>query len=390
MIILLGLAFIGFGGVENSFFPNSTRPQFMVDVWLPEGTYIDDTQQTVEDIEKHVMGLDHVVHVASCIGKGASRFLLTYAPEKSDSGYAQLLVEVDDYRVIDEIKTSLQRYLDETYGDAVCLVKKFLLGPGEGGKIQVRFRGPDPEVLRELAEQCKGIMHADGGAIGIRNDWRQKVKVVRTELREAQAQRAGIVRPQVAAVLTGAFEGETVGVYRERNRLLPIIARAPETERSDVRSINDLQIWSPVGQQMIPLTQVVSGEFRTVWENAIIQRRNRVPTLTVHCDQKSGNASVLFDRIRPRIEQMFEQFMAHFEGADGTGEVFTLEWGGEYEDSSDAQAALASSIPLFFVLMVLMVIFLFNALRQPLIIWCCVPLAIIGVTAGLLLTNQPF
>ena len=390
MLGMLVAAVVGFGYVDTSFFPSSTRPQFMIDVWLPRGTHIKDTLKTVEQIETHVMAIDHVNHVASCVGKGAPRFLLTYAPEKTDSGYAQLLVEVDDYRQIEPIKADLQKYLNEAYADATCMIKKFLLGPGEGGKVQVRFRGPDPQLLRQLSERCRNIIRDDGGAVGIRDDWREKVKVVRAELRETQAQRAGITRQQVATVLTAAFEGETVGVYRERNRLLPIIARAPHAERSDVRNLNNLQIWSPAGQQMIPLTQVVSGEFQTVWENGIIQRRHRLPTITVHCDQQSGNASVLMERIAPKIEQMFDEFRAGLDPAQVDIDAFTLEWGGEYEDAKDAQAALASSIPFFGLLMILMVVFLFNAIRQTLIIWLCVPLAIIGVTVGLLVAHQPF
>jgi len=386
MVGLLVLAGLGFQQIETSFFPPSTRPQFMVDVWLPRGTHIDQTQKRIEQIEQYLTAQEHVAHVASCIGKGAPRFLLTYAPEKTDSGYAQLLVEVDDYRVIDPLQTQLQQHLDTTYGDASCLVKKFLLGPGEGGKIQVRFRGLDRKILRQLANRCQTIFHDDGLAIGIRQDWREKNKVVQAELREAQAQRAGITRPQVAQVLTAAFEGQTIGVYRERDRLLPIVARAPETERNDVASINNLQIWSPVAGKMIPLTHVVSDRFQTTWEDAIIQRRNRLPTVTVHCDPKRGNASVLIERLQPKVKAMFDEFARQ----NSLSEQYTLVWGGEYEDSRDAQASLAKSLPGFFVMMVLIVIFLFNSIRQPLIIWLCVPLAIIGVTAGLLLTGQPF
>ncbi len=387
---LLAVSLLGFGKVNQSFFPNSTRAQFMVDIWLPKGTHIDETLKTVEQIEKHVSGIERVTHVTACVGQGAPRFILVYAPEKQDSGYAQLLVDVDDYRIIDGIKFKLQQHLDESYPEAVCLVKKFLLGPGEGGKIQIRFRGPDPEILRTFSARCEGIMKDDGGAVGIRNDWREKVKVVRADMKEAQAQRAGITRPDVASVLTAAFEGEQVGVYRERNRIVPIVARAPIDERSDVKFLNDLQIWSPVAGQIIPLTQVVSDSFETIWENAIIQRRHRVPTIMVHCDQAAGNASVLFERIRPLISQMFEQTRIEFKDRIDDPSAYTLEWGGEYEDAKDAQAALAGSIPFFVLLMVLIVIFLFNALRQPLIIWMCVPLAMIGVTLGLLITGQPF
>ncbi len=386
MVGLLLLSIFGFAFIETSFFPNSTRAQFMVDVWLPKDTNIEDTVAAVEKIEKHVLGLEHVTHVASCVGKGAPRFMLVYAPEKSDSGFAQLLVDVDDYRIIDGIKLQLQKHLDNAYPETVCLVKKFLLGPGEGGKIQLRFRGPEARILRELAGRAEAIYHESGKAAGIRNDWREKVKVVRADLREAQARRTGITRREIARVIEASFEGANVGVYRERNRLLPIIARSPEIERDDVQKLNDLQIWSPIGKKMIPLTQVVSDTFQTVWENPIVQRRNRVSTITVHCDQKSGNASVLFEQVQPKVEQMYEQYKRD----NALSDEFTMEWGGEYEDSRDAQAGLAANIPFFLIMMILIVIFLFNAIRQPLIIWLSVPLAIIGVVVGLLLTGQPF
>jgi multidrug efflux pump subunit AcrB len=128
---------------------------------------------------------------------------------------------------------------------------------------------------------------------------------------------------------------------------------------------------------MIPLRQVVLG-FDTAFEDDIVMRKDRKRTLTVFCDPKSGPASLLFQRLRPQIEAIDLP----------TG--YTLEWGGEYEDSAEAQAGLTAMLPVFFLVMVLVVIALFNALRQPLIIWLCVPLALIGVTAGLLLTGQPF
>jgi multidrug efflux pump subunit AcrB len=128
---------------------------------------------------------------------------------------------------------------------------------------------------------------------------------------------------------------------------------------------------------MIPLRQVVAG-FETGFEDEIIMRKDRKRTITVFCDPRSGPASVLFERLRPQIEAI--------EFPPG----YTLEWGGEYEDSADAQAGLTAMLPVFLLMMVLVVIGLFNSLRQPLIIWLCVPLALIGVTAGLLLTRQPF
>jgi multidrug efflux pump subunit AcrB len=173
------------------------------------------------------------------------------------------------------------------------------------------------------------------------------------------------------------FEGETVGVYREGDLLLPIILRAPESQRSDVTSINNLQIWSPAAQKMVPLRQVVSS-FETTWEDEIIIRRDRKRTITVFSDPISGSPSVLFSRLRPQIE------------AIELPEDYELEWGGDYEDSANAQEPLMAAIPYFVVAMVLITIMLFNSLRQPLIIWLMVPLAVIGVTVGLLVSKQPF
>jgi multidrug efflux pump subunit AcrB len=173
------------------------------------------------------------------------------------------------------------------------------------------------------------------------------------------------------------FEGETVGVYREGDLLLPIILRAPESQRSDVQSINNLQIWSPAAQKMVPLRQVVSS-FETTFEDEIIYRRDRKRTITVFSDPISGPPSVLFSRLRPQIE------------AIELPEDYELEWGGDYEDSANAQGPLMAAIPYFLVAMILITIMLFNSLKQALIIWLIVPLAVIGVTVGLLISKQPF
>jgi len=376
---LLAISIFGFGFVEQSFFPPSTRPQFMIDFWLPQGTHIDDTEIVAEKIENYLIEQypDDVEHVTTFVGQGGSRFLLVYSPEKPDSAYAQLLVTVNDYRSIDEIAPAVQKWLEESFSDAVPVVKKFLLGPGEGGKIQLRISGRDPKVLRRLTDQAMKIIEDDGGAVGIRSDWRQRSKVVRPVLSEARARRLGVTRADLARAFETAYTGTRAGVYREGDNLLPIIARRPESERGDVNNLNDIQVFSPAARKTVPVRQVTSG-FKTVWEDPIIWRRNRLRTVTVHCDQRSGNASILLGRIRPRIETM--------EVPPGC----RMEWGGEYESSKDAQAGVAASIPSFLLLMVLVVVCLFNALRQPAIIWLCVPLAMIGITFGLLLTRQPF
>ncbi|MEE9141386.1 MAG: efflux RND transporter permease subunit [Gammaproteobacteria bacterium] len=370
-------AVVGFGHVQQSFFPNSTRPQFMVDYWLPQGTHIERTAADISEIEPYIRQLDGVTNVTSVVGGGALRFILTYSPEKPNTAYAQLLIDVDDYRKLGGLYREIQEYLEANYPDAVPQVRKFILGPGEPGKIQARFFGPDPDVLRGLAEQAEAIMEETPDAFGVRNDWRERVKVIRPVVADAQANENGITREDIARALKAAFVGEDIGVYREGDELLPIVMRAPEPNRSEVASLVSLQIWSPAAQRMIPLRQVVSG-FETVFEDEIIQRMNRKRSMTVLADPFVGEAAPLFASVRPQVEAL------------DMPPGYTLEWWGEYKDSNEANESLASKIPVFALGMVLITVMLFNALRQTAVIWLVVPLAVIGVTVGLLVTNQPF
>jgi multidrug efflux pump subunit AcrB len=275
--------------------------------------------------------------------------------------------------MVDQVET----HLEEAHPNAMSYVRLYRLGPGSGGRIQAKFMGSNRDALREAATQARDILRDDGGAKGIRMDWRQRVKVIIPKIADEEANIAGITRPDIAGTLLAAFQGGDVGVYRERDELLPITIRQPEPDRSDVANIQNLTLWSPAASKYVPLRQVVS-DFETTFDDDIIYRMNRKRALTVHADPKSGPPSVLLNRVKERIE------------AIPLPPGHTLEWWGEYRDSGRAQGAIAASIPLFLGAMVLIVIALFNDLRQPAVIWATVPLALIGITLGLLTTSQPF
>lgn len=374
---VLMAAIVGFGQVKQSFFPDSTRPQLMVDYFAPRGTHIEQTEAQLAEVEAWIAEQDGVTQVSTIVGQGAPRFLLTYAPEEPDPGYGQILVDVDNDGRIPELQAKLQAAFTTRFIDGAGNTKMFMLGPGSGGKVQVRVSGPDPNQLRALARQVMHVLEDQGGR-GVRNDWRERVEVVRPILAEEPARLAGVDRRAVAQAIQSAFEGRQIGVYREVDKLLPLIVRAPERERDDVAKLGNVQIWSPTGKRWIPIHQVIAG-FETVIVDDLIRRRDRMPTMTIHADPPLGElADDLISRALPMIETIeYPQ-----------GYSFVL--GGEYENSSDAKAAMATSVLLFGILMILMTIFLFNALRQPLVIWLCVPLCIVGVTTGLLLTDNPF
>lgn len=392
VVVLSALGFAagiyGFRHVDQSFFPPATRPQFMVDVYLPAATHIRATEAFAENFRRYIQALPGVTHVTSFVGGGGLRFLLVYSPESENRAFVQFLVDVDDWRKIDGVADTIQRELDAHHPDANGIAKKFLLGPGEGGRVQVRFSGPDPAVLRALGDRAMQILEERGGAVCVRSDWRDQVQVIRPQVLEQQARRNGLTRPDIARALESGFEGRTVGLYREpghegagifpqENRLLPIIARPPLAEREDAGAIDSLQIWSPAAGRMIPMAQVTAGT-DVAWENPVVARRDRSPTLTVHADPRKGLPSQLRDRVKDKIE------------AIALPPGYRLEWGGEYEDSGRARGALAQPIPYVLALMVFIVVALFNSMRTTLLIWLVMPLCIIAVTAGLLLTGMPF
>jgi multidrug efflux pump subunit AcrB len=289
-----------------------------------------------------------------------------------------MIVEVDDRHRIDALTIEAYQYVRDNFPHGQPVVNLFELGPGGAFKVRARFSGPDPAVLRDLADQAVRIMDQSGLAQVATTDWRQQVLVVAPQFSEAQARRTGIDRPQLARALGRASEGVRVGIFREGDDLIPIVSRAPLEERDDVASLGAVQIWSPVAEQAIPLRQVVST-FETRFDDAIIMRRDRVRTIEARADPFPGAlASELLEAVKPQIEAL--------ELPPG----YSLSWGGEFEDSSRAQGYIAAGVPVPLLLMALILVLLFNNLRQPLAIMLTVPLAVIGVSVGLLLADEPF
>jgi multidrug efflux pump subunit AcrB len=384
LIAALAGALVGFGKVRQSFFPPSTRPQFMVHYWLPQGTHITRTEKDVSVIEEFLLEQEGVEGVASVVGQGGLRFLLTFTPENKNSAYALLLVSVEDSKLIDGLIAATKAFVDTNLPDAQSFSRRFVLGPGEAQKIQVRFRGKDPKVLRRLADEARQIFDDEPMAVDIVDDWRQRTPVARPLVAEQQARNAGITRAQITQALQRAYGGVTISVYREGDELLPIILRSPAAERHDVGALKYVQVWSPVANKFIPLSQLIL-RYETTSEDALIQRFNKLPTITVKCDPKVGEATPVLKKLMGPMEEHFAALVDEW-GLSG----YTMKWGGEYENSRDAKSALVGKLPLTGLLMVLICIMLFNSLKKPLIIFLVVPLAIIGVTVGLLVCNQPF
>ncbi|TXY17587.1 efflux RND transporter permease subunit VexK [Vibrio cholerae] len=381
-VLVLGLAasLYGFTKVKQAFFPSSTTPMFMVDVWMPEGTDIRATDAILLELEKWLSAQESVDSVTTTAGKGLQRFMLTYSPEKSYAAYGEIITRVTDYQQLAALMARFRAHLDARYPQINYKLKQIELGPGGGAKIEARIVGSDPTVLRSIAAQVMDVMYADPGAYNIRHDWRERTKVLEPQFNESQARRYGITKADVDEFLAMSFSGKTIGVYRDGTTLMPIVARLPEEERVDIRNIEGMKIWSPALSEYIPLQQVTLG-YEMRWEDPLIVRKNRKRMLTVMADPDllgEETAATLQQRLQPQIE------------AIPLPPGYFLEWGGEYESSGDAKASLFKTMPLGYLFMFLITVFLFNSVKESLIVWLTVPLAVIGVTTGLLALNTPF
>ncbi|MEO0463400.1 MAG: efflux RND transporter permease subunit [Pseudomonadota bacterium] len=376
-IAMFAASVFGFNYVKPGFFPATTSPQVVVDYWGLEGTDITVTEERVLELADYVAGIDGVTHVKSVIGGGTQRYMLIYTFESQNSAYAQLLVKVDDYRELDRIILDIQNHVDSNITEAQARAWRFAMGPGGGSKIEATFSGPDPKVLRELSEQAKEIMRSKPEAMMVKDDWREPVPVVEVVYAEDRGRRAGVSRTDVGTSLARAFSGYEVGTYRENDDLIPIQYRAPANEREDAAGVRNVQVNNSAGET-VPLAQV-ADDVKTIFRDGRLTKIDKVYAISAQSDPVPG---AIAGDVQAAVQAEIE--------AIPMPPGYAFEWNGELGNSNEANENLAVIIPYSFGAMVLVVILLFNALRQPLVIWLLAPFALIGVTLGLLVFNVPF
>ena len=377
---LLVVTVKGFGHVEQNFFPDSTRRQMMVHFWMPEGTSIRATDRGLTTLAQYVRTLDGVTGTTQFTGTGGLRFMLTYSPENDDSAYGILFVDLDDYNRVPEISAAVDEFATENLPDAMVSCQRFVLGPGDAQKIQLRILGPDPDTVRRLGEKALETFRADGRLVEVQSSWRNRTDLLRPVVSPERLRTLGITRQEVAEALRGATDGVSIGTWLEGDESLDIRLRAPESERNDPDSLVSAWFRPDSLAKSIPLMQVLSG-IETSSEDSILERRNRLYCLTVKANPGLGdNATAAVARLLPRVEELASTFP----------EGYSFEWGGEQESSGQANASVFAKLPGIVVVMFLITVFLFNSIRKPLVIFCTVPLILVGVVAGLLGFGQPF
>ena len=367
----------GFGLVKQGFFPTTNSPLIYVDLRLPQGMDIRATAAEVERLEPLIEADPNVVVVTSFIGAGASRFASMVRPEQPNSAYAQFVIRVADIDALNETMERISTRLQVESVDAELTVRRTEFTPSGTSKIEARFSGPDATVLRGLAEQALQI-YLDNDLIDRKTDWRQRELALVPRFDEGRARQVGVSRNDLAQSIAFATTGMRIGLFRDADKVLPIVARAPASERVSMQSIGDRQVWSSTQQAYVPLSQVISAIELTA-EDSMIYRRERTRAIAALANPPVGhNATLVFDHIRGFVE------------AIPLPPGYALEWGGEYEANLDARVTLTSKIPMALGIMLLVTVLMFGKIKQPLVIWLTVPMIVCGVVVSLLATDMAF
>lgn len=372
-----------FGSITQLFFPTSAMTKFMVDYHAPEGTRIEAVSAAVENIENHLGSDQRITGVASFIGAGPPRFYLPVDPEPTNPAYAQLIVNVTDYKDIPDISGSLKSWLAQNHPEATIFTRQFGIGPSNTWTFEARIIGPadsDPNVLRTFGDKAVQILDRHPWTKVARVDWRNRVWVTVPDYDQDRARWTGVTPEDLSRTTKRAYDGRSIGLYREDDELIPILLRHVEEDVARVGNFDLLQIQSPLSTESVPLAQVVRGVF-TKTEDPVIGRRDRRRTLTVQANPIDG---VTLTTYRSSVLEDFDKLTAELPPG------YILEWGGEYEDTVDSQASLIPGMIPAFAVMTLIVVGLFNTYRPPLIIFLTIPFVLIGIVPSLLATGTPF
>ncbi len=376
----------GFTKIAFVFFPDSDRNMITIDVNLPLGTRIERTAEIIEGIENYMADsllvndqrLDGIDSWSSYIGEGPESYDLGYSPDEANSSYAHILVNTTSAEFNNEMINRLDAYCFVAFPDAD--IKVGPLGAGGGGvPVEIKVSGDDPDVLAVIGESVKQKLTSIAGTKNVKDDWGPKSKKFVINIDQARAQSAGISSQDIATSLQTVLDGFRTGEYREDDKSIPIMLRSDASQQQTLESLETMSVFGQSNGRSVPLIQVASIEPQ--WQYSKIKRFDINRTVNVSSElREGGNASAITAEITPWLEAEKENWPA---GYDYT-------FGGDAKNTADNMDAVMKYLPLSGFIIVLLLIIQFNSFRKMVMVVCTIPLALIGVVAGLLVFREPF
>ncbi len=377
-VALFALGIAGMGRVQQQFFPDSSRPEVMVDIWFPEGTSFQANEAVARRVEQRMMQLNGVATVSAWLGSGVPRFYLPLDQVFPQTNVSQFIVLSKDLRARGQLMHELPALLATEFPEVRGRVKLLPNGPPVPYPVQFRVVGSDPIALRARADEVKAAMRENANTRGVNDNWNESVKVVRLEVDQDKARALGVSSQSIAQAARTTFTGTTVGQYREGDRLIDIVMRQPADERSAISDIANAYLPTASGRA-IPLTQIARPVFS--WEPGVMWRENRDYAITVQSDIAEGlQGATVTQQLLPSLRALEAKWPAGFR----------IEVAGAVEESSKGSASIAAGLPVMLFLIFTLLMLQLHSFSRAMLVFLTGPLGIAGVAAALMLSGRPF
>ena len=381
MVLTFALGIGGMGRVQQQFFPDSSRPEVLMDVWYAEGTSFAANEEVTRRIEARLMQEAGVVNVTTWIGSGVPRFYLPLDAIFPQSNVSQFIVLPKDLKLRESLRIRLPAIMAQEFPEVRARVKILPNGPPVAYPVQFRVVGEDPATLRLRANEVKEAMRANAHMRGVNDNWNEPVKVIRLEVDQAKARALGVTSQSIAQASRTLLTGSTVGQFRDGDKLIDIVLRQPISERNAISDIGNAYLPTASGRS-IPLTQIAKPTF--VWEPGVMWREGRDYAITVQGDIAEGlQGATVTAELLPTLRKIEADWQ-------NRGGAYRIEVAGAVEESSKGSSSIAAGVPVMLFITFTLLMLQLHSFSRAMLVFLTGPLGIAGVAAALLSFGRPF
>jgi len=381
-IALFALGMVGMGKVQQQFFPDSSRPEILVDLWLPEGAPFAASEEIAQRVEKRLAQEPGVDAVTTWVGSGVPRFYLPLDQVFPQSNVSQLIVMSHDLKVREQLRVKLPTLLAQEFPEIRGRVKLLPNGPPVPYPVQFRVSGSDPVTLRLKADEVKAAMRLNPNTRGVNDNWNESVKSVRLEVDQAKARALGVTSQSIAQASRTLLSGAPVGQFREGDKLIDIVLRQPLAERDALSDLGQSYVPTASGKS-IPLLQIAQPVF--AWEPGVMWREGRQYAITVQSDMAEGlQGATVTGQLLPELKKLQAGW-----AAQGLTD-YRIEVAGAVEESSKGSASIAAGVPIMLFITFTLLMLQLQSFSRSVLVFMTGPLGMAGVAASLLALNRPF
>ncbi|MDB5943369.1 MAG: putative inner rane transporter [Ramlibacter sp.] len=377
-VLSFALGIVGMGQVQQQFFPDSSRPEILVDIWFPEGTSFAANEETAKRVEQRFRQEAGVDSVSTWVGSGVPRFYLPLDQVFPQTNVSQFIVLPRDLSVRESLRVKLPALLATEFPEVRGRVKLLPNGPPVPYPVQFRVVGPEPLALRLRADEVKAVMRNSPNTRGVNDNWNESVKVLRLEVDQAKARALGVTSQSIAQAARTLLAGTTVGQFREGDKLIDIVLRQPLDERNAITDIGSAYLPTASGKS-IPLTQIAKPVF--TWEPGVMWRENRDYAITVQSDMVEGlQGATVTGELLPALRALEARWP----------QGYKIQVAGTVEESSKGSSSIAVGIPIMLFLTFTLLMLQLHSFSRAMLVFITGPLGIAGVAGALLLLGRPF